>query len=226
MWGDAWSHQGSLYPSMIATATAADPSFVDVWKRAPIQLEVCGTLPGWHDLGWTPSKPDGEVHKSFQWALEQHASVLNAKSTPVPDSYVAAIDELLKQNGYRFVIDRFNHQGTVRVGTGTTFITDWSNLGVAPAYLPRTLMYRLVGTSEVVTFASTQDTRTWLPGSWTVQDTITIPADLPQGTYQIELALLDRDGSAPDTKALPPLSLGIAGRDADGWYTVSELTVE
>lgn len=78
----------------------------------------------------------------------------------------------------------------------------------------------------MVTQVSAQDTRTWLPGSWKVRDSIRIPSDLPKGTYQIDLALLDRDGTAPDTKALPPLFLGIAGRRSDGWYQVSELTVD
>lgn len=226
LWGDLWNHQGGLYPEMIAAATAADPDFPDVWKKAPVQLEVCGTMPAWHGLGWTASKPDGKVYDTFQWALEQHASLLNTKSTPVPDSYVDAVDELLKQNGYRFVIDRFTHQSTVRAGSSTDFVTDWSNLGVAPAYLRRTLTYRLRGASKTVSFASKEDIRTWLPGSWTVRDTINVPENLPKGSYQIDLALLDRDGSAPDTKALSPLQLGIDGRDADGWYNVSELTVE
>jgi hypothetical protein len=65
-----------------------------------------------------------------------------------------------------------------------------------------------------------------LPGSWLTRDTIDIPEDLPAGTYEIDLALLDRDGSSPATKALPPLFLGIEGRRPDGWYTVSRLTVE
>jgi len=46
------------------------------------------------------------------------------------------------------------------------------------------------------------------------------------GTYAIEVALLDRAGTAPDTDPLVPLYLGIEGRGADGWYAISELTVE
>lgn len=226
LWGGSWSHQKSLYPQMLSAAKAADPSFVDVWKRAPIELEICGTLTKWHELGWNVSTPESELQKTFQWALSQHASVLNAKSKPVPASYVGPIDELLKKNGYRFVIDHFNHPSTVRAGNSATFITNWSNLGVAPAYHPRTLTYRLRGASKVVTFPSAQDTRTWLPGRWKVRDTITVPADLSKGTYQVEVALLDRAGTQPATKALPPLLLGIAGRRPDGWYSVSQLIVE
>jgi hypothetical protein len=226
IWGGSWSHQGKLYPAMIAAASTADPGFLKVWKRAPVQLEVCATFERWHELGWTADKPDGEVYKTFQWALRQHASLLNAKSKPVPAGYTPAIDELLKRVGYRFVVDGFNHPQTVEAGASTTFTAGWSNLGVAPAYLPRTLAYRLRGKSKAVTFTSAADTCTWLPGTWITRDPIAIPADLPAGIYEIDLALLDRDGTSPDTQALPPLFLAIAGRRTDGWYTVSRLTVE
>ncbi len=226
MWGGGWSHQGKLYPAMITAAAAADPGFLSTWKKAPVQLEICGTLERWHELSWTPTKPGGQVYKTFEWSLKRHASVLNAKSKPVPASYVGAIDELLKRVGYRFVVDGFNHPETVKAGESAALVAGWSNLGVAPAYLPRTLAYRLRGKSKTLVHASTADTRQWLPGSWVLQDTIAIPADFPAGTYEIELALLDRDGASPATEALPPLFLGIAGRRPDGWYAVSRLTVE
>lgn len=226
MWGGSWSHQTKLYPAMIAAATEADPSFVDVWKHAPVHLEVCGTMQRWQELGWSASKPDGKVAATFGWAQHQHASLLNAKSKPVPQSYVTAIDDLLRRVGYRFVVDGFNHERKVRPGARTTFTSHWRNLGVAPAYSPRTLKYRLRRGSKQVTFDSTQDIRTWLPGGWQVQDAVTIPKDLPAGTYDIELALLDRDGASPDTQALAPLFLGIAGRRSDGWYPLSQLDIE
>jgi hypothetical protein len=226
MWGGSWSHQSKLYPAMITAAVATDSGFLSTWKRAPVQLEICGTLERWQELGWTPNKPDGQVYKTFEWALGHHASLLNAKSKPVPASYVSAIDELLKRVGFRFVVDGLNHPEAVKAGASATFIAGWSNLGVAPAYLPRTLAYRLRGKSKTLVHNSNANTLEWLPGSWLTSDTIDIPEDLPAGTYEIDLALLDRDGSSPATKALPPLFLGIEGRRPDGWYTVSRLTVE
>jgi hypothetical protein len=131
-WGDwgwfssTWSHQANLYPAMIADATARDAAFGDTWKHAPIQLEVCGTVQGWHDRGWTTTPPDGEVYKSFQFALDQHAAVLNAKRSDIPDDYVPAMNDLLRRNGYRYVIDAFNHSSTVHVGGPMVFVTSWS----------------------------------------------------------------------------------------------------
>ncbi len=226
IWGSGWNHHEDDYPQMISNATAAYPAFVDVWKNAPIQLEVCGTMPGWHGLNWTTAQPDGEVYKSFQWALQQHASVLNAKWTDIPADYVAALNEMLEQNGYRFVIDSFNHHSTVTAGSSTNFLSSWSNVGVAPSYLRRTLSYRLNNGTDSATSESTQDIRTWLPGSWQVVDTFTVPANLPAGTYDVEVAIVDRAGTTPTTQALPPLQLGITGRGSDGWYAISQLTVQ
>lgn len=119
---------------------------------------------------------------------------------------------MLRQNGYRFVIDSFNQYSEVAAGDEMTFVTNWSNQGVAPSYLRRTLTYRLRSASETVTFDSTEDIRTWLPGALQVADSFTVPASLAAGTYDIEIALLDRAGTAPDTDALAPLHLGVDGK--------------
>lgn len=224
-WGSSWTHMEVAYPDMITNATAADPTFADLWQTAPIQLEICGVMTDWYDFGWTTTAPDGEVHQTFQWALDVHASVLNAKSNAVPASYVDAVDDLLRENGYRFVVDLFNHDEEVSPGSDTTFISDWSNIGVAPSYNSRTLTYRLRSSTHQESFPSTADITGWLPGSWSVVDTVTIPSDIPEGTYDLEIALLDRAGTDPATEPLFPLYLGIEGRQTDGWYAISQITV-
>jgi hypothetical protein len=231
-WGDwewfstSWSHQGNLYPDMIAAMTQAYPAFPEVWKHAPIQLEVCGTIEGWHGKGWSVEAPDGYVHKSFQWALEQHAAVLNAKRSPIPADYVPAMQELLKKNGYRYVIDQLNHESRVQSGGQMVLGSSWSNLGVTPSYTRRTLSYRLRSAATTRAFETDADVRSWLPGSWQRVDSFSVPSDLPKGPYAIEVAILDRAGENPTTAALPPLFLGIEGRGSDGWYALSELIVE
>jgi hypothetical protein len=179
----------------------------------------------WKELGWTTAKPDGKVYKSFEWARQQHASFINAKSKPIPAEYVPAIDEFLNEIGYRLALDGLNHPAQARPGERVELRSVWTNLGVAPPYGPRTLTYRLRGPSKTVVVSSDQDIRSWLPGPIEVRDGVDLPADLAPGMYELELALVDRDGSAPDTKALPPLALGIAGRQSDGWYKVSTVEV-
>jgi hypothetical protein len=225
VFGDAWSHQADSYPNMINAATAAYPAFPDTWQHAPIQLEVCATMPGWVSEGWTATPPDGEVYRTFQWALEQHASVLNAKWTDIPTEYLDELDAMLVRNGYRFVVDSLNHPSEVAPGDELILASTWSNLGVAPMYIRRTLSYRLRNADETVVFESIRDLRSWLPGAFALTDTFTVPASLANGDYEVELAIVDRAGTDPATNPLPPQYLGIEGRGSDGWYALSQLRV-
>lgn len=231
-WGDwsyfskNWSHHGMLYPKFMSNARRLFPQFDEVWKHAPIQLEVCGTLPQWKEKGWTTDAPEGEVYKTFQFALDQHAAVLNAKRTAIPDEYVPAMNDLLRRNGYRFVVDRLEHPRTVRRGGELQLRSTWSNLGVTPIYSQRTLAYRLKSGARSEQFKSDADVREWLPGTWEMQERLRLPDNLPAGQYQLEVALLDRPGFHPETDPLPPLQLGIASRGEDGWYGLSQIAVE
>jgi hypothetical protein len=226
IWGDSWSHMETLYPEMIANATTIYPGFGEIWRRSPIQLEVCGTIPQWDsEYGWTTDAPNGEVYRTFQWALGKHASVLNGKRTEIPEAYVAALDNLLIENGYRFVLERFNHPSSAAAGGEIGFVSRWRNAGVAPMYIRRPLSYRLRSDDAEVVFESTADIRDWVPGSRDVEDTVTVPADLAPGVYFLDVAVLNLPGTAPDIPALPPISLAIEGRLDDGWYAVSEMAV-
>jgi hypothetical protein len=75
-------------------------------------------------------------------------------------------------------------------------------------------------------FESKADVRRCLPGTWTDQVVVTVPAELPAGTYPIDLAILDRPGANPNTEPLPPLQLAIEGRREDGSYPLSRLEVK
>jgi hypothetical protein len=225
-WGSGWNHMDDYYPSMIDAAIATDPDFETVWQHAPVLLEVCGVMGDWENLGWTTDVPDGEVHKSFQWSLDVHASVLNAKFSDIPSLYTDAIDELLVENGYRLALNLLNHDSVVDAGETLTLSARWSNLGTAPAYHPRTVTWRLRGDTEQLLLASGADIRTWLPGEQEVVEAFSLPVDLPTGAYVLEVALLDRAGVEPTTEPLPATQLAMEGRDADGWYPVSVLTVE
>ena len=121
-----------------------------------------------------------------------------------------------RSKALRFIASRFRPE----------LRSQWRNLGVTPSYHRRTLSYRFSGAGGSAIIDSPADIREWLPGEWSLDDRLALPAGLAPGVYHIALALRDRPGSAPDTLPLPPLRLGIAGRDADGWYPLSEITIE
>ena len=225
IFSDNWSHHRTLYPNFMENVRRVYPAFDDVWKHAPVQLEVCGTMPQWKQKGWSADAPDGKVHKAFQFALDQHAAVLNAKRTEIPAEYVPAMKDLLRRNGYRYVIDRLRHPRTVRRGGTFKFSSTWSNLGCTPSYTRRQLVYRLSSDAGRHEMKSDADVRKWLPGTWEMQESVQLPEDLPAGKYRLEVAILDRAGAVPETRPLPPLQLAMVGRAEDGWYTLSQIEI-
>lgn len=226
VFGPSWNHHEDLYPQVVANATAADPTFADVWQTAPVQLEVCATMPDWFDMGWTTDSPGGEVHKTFEFALDQHAALLNAKYSDIPASYGPAIDDLLRQNGYRLVIESVTWPESMAAGDSMQVLTDWNNKGVAPMYSRRALTWRLRQGAVTHELSSSEDPRSWLPGPFQTDDALTLPASLETGTWFLDVAMLDRAGSDPTTLPLPPLNLAIEGRGADGWTEIGSLAVE
>ena len=54
--------------------------------------------------------------------------------------------------------------------------------------------------------------KNWLPGTYTVTPSVTLPAGLAAGTYTIAIGIVN------PTTMLPDIQLAIQGRDANGWY--------
>ena len=62
--------------------------------------------------------------------------------------------------------------------------------------------------------------RDWLPGDSLYDATVSVPADLPAGQYDLAIGLLDPRSDDPRVK------LAIEGRGADGWYRLAEIKVQ
>ncbi|MCP4869933.1 MAG: DUF4832 domain-containing protein [Proteobacteria bacterium] len=225
-WGPNWNHHEDIYPQSIEALTAAYADFPSTWERAPVVLETCGTWSTWVDLGWTAEAPDGEVYRSFEWALEQHSSLINSKYQPFPESYLEISDDYLTRGGYRIRLGSLSHSETAAPGGPFAIRATWSNDGVAPMYHSRDVRYRLNGQVGSQTFVSSADTREWLPGEHTVDDVFTVDAGLQAGVYSLEVAIVSEAGVDPLTVALSPVRLANEEQQADGWLPVSELTVE
>ncbi len=218
-WGDygiwgGWSHMEDLYPQSIVHANAED-----VWQTAPVQLEVCSVMRTWYERGF-------DINAALDWALETHASVINLKSSPVPEPWRDEVQEFAKRIGYRYVLTEMQHESTRQVGQDLHVISQWENKGIAPQYSDRPLAYRLRNDQDTVVSSivrSDKDLKTWLPGSHSASDVLTIP-DLPSGNYKIDVAILVHPGETDPDQA--EVELAIEGLREDGWYQISEVTIE
>ncbi len=223
-WGDwhnftvEWSHMKDDYPERLQAANNAYPGFNNGWKKAPISLEICGHMSEWQAVHRYTRE---QVQATFDWALAQHASTINLKSSRVPKEYRDIVDNALTKLGYRFRLASLAHESTLVKGQSLTLNSQWFNDGVAPIYLHYALAYRVVNAgNKVVAEGKTQDDiRTWLPGKHEASYHLAMPDSLPAGEYHIETAMLDGEGKAR-------INFANEGKGADGWYRVSGVRIK
>jgi len=206
-----WTHMWDYYPQGII-----DFGMAEAWKTAPVTLEICGTL-----LSWKDKQGYGidEVRYIFDQSLKWHISSFNAKSSAVPQQWWPEVNRWLKKMGYRFVLRRFSYPDFVRPHSKLAFRTWWENKGVAPIYRKFTLALRLKNHKRTEIFYLDEDIRKWLPGDIVYDDAIFLPVDMPEGNYDLGIAILD-----PHTLK-PKVQLAIEGKGPDGWYHLGKVAV-
>ncbi len=207
-----WTHMYDYYPRGII-----EFGMRDAWKKAPISLEICGTLLNWRDKQKYNLE---QVRYIFDETLKWHISSFNAKSSPVPPEWWPEVNRWLNKMGYRYVLRRFSYPDRVRPHGKLGFRSWWENKGVAPIYRRFTPALRLVGKQRTEVFRLDEDMRQWLPGDIVWDDAVFLPHDMPEGDYELQIAVLN-----PRTLK-PAVKLAIEGITDDGWYSLGKITVE
>lgn len=206
-----WNHMDDMYKQHVeqAQATAA-------WQVGPVAWESCGTMQDWVSKGY-------DVHYVFQYALDLHGSFLNNKSSPLPagTQYRSEVEWLLARLGYRLVLRSLTHDASASAGGSLALDMTWDNVGVAPPYHPFRLAVALAKSTDAdpVVLESSVDVRTWLPGETKHGETFALPSSLAPGTWKLAVGILGTPG-------VPMLNLAIEGRNAAGWYPLSEIEIE
>ena len=206
-----WCHMLDAYPQQIVTS-----GMQDAWKKAPISIEICGTLRSW--LGKQKYGKE-EVKYIFDQALKWHISSFNAKSSPVPDEYKPLVDEWLKKMGYRYVLRKFTFPSEVRPNGQIQFASWWENKGVSPCYQPFPFAIRLKNKSHSQVLLTDVDIRTWLPGDVIYDSDVFVPSGMPEGTYDLDIAIIDPISRKPNIK------FAVQDRGNDGWYNMGKIKV-
>jgi hypothetical protein len=224
-----WCHMCQGYPTYFRAA-----HLDEAWKHAPIAYETCWEMRKWVAEKWS-------LRYIFNYALDTHASYLNNKSAPLPDTPEVRpeLERFLRRLGYRLSLLQLTHPATVAAGATVTFTSEWQNTGSAPCYRPYAVAWRLKAGDKTAVLTTKTAVKDWLPGEVplftkefldappdlpdgpvnTVTDTLTLPRDLAAGDYQLATAIVDPASGAP------VLRLANEGRGADGWYAVSRVTV-
>jgi hypothetical protein len=184
----------------------------DAWKKGPVSLEVCWVMQHWMNKGWDV---DYIIDQSLKW----HISSFNAKSSAVPGEWWPQVNRWLKKMGYRFVLRKFTYPAAIKPGREMAFTSWWENKGVAPCYKRYPLALRLRSEKHTTLLQTTADITSWLPGDALFDSSVAIPLGTPNGEYDLDLALLDRESARPKIK------LAIAGLRPDGWYSLGRIKI-
>jgi hypothetical protein len=214
-----WTHMYDAYPQGIINF-----GMKDAWKKAPVSLEVCGTIKSWkgkrdsceYCQGYSIEQVNYIIDETLKW----HISSFNAKSSGVPEEWRPLIDRWLRKMGYRFVLRSFSYPEFVTPGEGLNFKSWWDNKGVAPIYKKFLLAIRLTNDKRSEVIITDADINSWFPGDNLYDDAIFVPRDMPAGIYQLQIGIVDRQSHEPK------VNLAIKGRDTDGWYPVGKIEIK
>ncbi len=213
-WADeqnGWTHMYDFYPQSII-----DYNMKDDWKTSPLSFEICGTFLNWKEK---QGYDRDDVRYIFEETLKWHMSSFNAKSSPVPEEWKDLVDDWLKKMGYRFVLRRFSYPDEVKINGKLPFKSWWENNGVAPCYKDFTLAIRLKSGDQMAVLPTDANIREWMPGDNVCDGSLFVPGDLPSGTYQVQVAIVDRWNFESRVK------LAIEGRGEDGWYQLGQIQI-
>jgi Domain of unknown function (DUF4832) len=213
-WADeqnGWTHMYDFYPQAIIDYEVADD-----WLTSPLSFEICGTFRSWKEK---QGYDRDDVMYIFNETLKWHMSSFNAKSSPVPPEWKDLVDDWLKKMGYRYILKRFSYPEEVSQNGTLWFKSWWENKGVAPCYKDFTLAIRLKSDAYVSVLATDANIKEWMPGDITYDNTVFIPHDMPVGTYEVQISIVDR------WKYEPRVNLAIEGKEADGWYQLGEIRI-
>jgi hypothetical protein len=202
-----WNHMTDFYPESII-----EDGLQNAWKTAPVSMEACWVMQHWQDKGW-------DIPYIMAQAIKWHVSSFNAKSSAVPKNLWPEVNNWLKQMGYRYALRRFTYPSVVGPSRKLAFTSWWENHGDAPCYRKYPFAIRLSNGKRTAVMLTGADIRTWLPGDNLYNNSVFVPANLPDGEYTLSVAIVD-----PATRK-PRIKLAIQGAGPEGWYPLGKIEV-
>jgi hypothetical protein len=187
----------------------------DRWKTAPIVTEF---------YSWNPSDLALCDQQVGEWHVAAIANGHIGNWSNYSADQQAQIQLIGKHAGYRLVLNSLTYPATAMNNGLLTISSQWSNVGNTPVYEPFAVAFELrpKGQTTVVwSDLSRLDLGRFLPTiePQQIDDQLYLPGRLPVGQYALSLVVRDKDWYRP------PLSLAIAGADANGRYPLGEISI-
>lgn len=217
---DCLGESGYSVQDFINAGTGVADIFSTQWRTAPIVFELCG-------INWSSSAFRTRMDDMLKFA---HGSMVH--DNPNGSSITASeLQGLMRGVGYRYALKEAAYETEATAGSGLLLLMTWQNLGYAPSYPKmgqdfQLRVYLMQGSQVKETFPISADISSWMPAdilpgtapSNNVQAELTIPTDLPAGTYTLKYGIYDQR-----TEEL--INLAHLGKDSAGRYTLGNVEV-
>lgn len=143
-------------------------------------------------------------------------------STNDYDEYAYNIEVLQKTMGYRYNLQSITQADAAAPGSEVSLKMVWNNSGVAPIYYNCPVTLSLVDADGNVAYeqAVDCDTREWQSGRTTVNAVLNIPADLAEGSYDLQVAMNAAD------PGMETIFLAMEGVNESGRYNLYTVSVD
>ena len=190
-------------------------TMADTWKRAPIVFEWFGNYDYLQSRQWS-------FEAAVNFMLNNHVTLINDNFGRVPPEAMPQLEKLARLAGARFALRELIYDSTVKRGASMKLQMIWANTGVGKLHRSYALeLYLLNSKGEsIITCRSKADPRTWLPGVYSVNESMQIPATLGVGEYSLAVALVNT------TSQGRPFRLAIDAPESNGRYNLSKVWVE
>ena len=164
------------------------------------------------------------------WDLERQLMDYGATSmgngnfgvNPLSECGADNVRAAFKRAGYRIILEGGTITSNLVAGKPFSVSLKWKNIGIAPTYENWDVVFELKNESNVTvwTGVSKFKPKRFLPSTQatSVDDTFQLPANIVVGKYKLNMIIKDPTGYRA------PLPLAIAGRNADGSYTIRDVT--
>jgi len=147
------------------------------------------------------NEPRSECATALLEMAKFHWSYLNVDYNPdVIDGFESnsCLDDMERRLGYRFELTTATFPNSVNAGSGLAVNFSVKNTGFAALYNPRTayIVLRNTANNAVHSFPLATNVRMWQANTTQqISETISLPANLPVGNYQMFLNLPDASAS-------------------------------
>jgi hypothetical protein len=178
-------------------------------RYVPVGGETC-------DDAFSPQNDCSPAGHAEQEMAAMHYSFLNSGyNNEVNNDWdsLGCMSSIRRRLGYRFVLKTGHFPTRAAAGKPFSFTLDLENAGFAAPYNPRpvVLIFRNTTTGKEIAADTHADPRTWFSGPIHWTETLTLPADLPAGKYELLLSLPDPYASLASN---PPYHIRLADKDA------------